>query len=147
MKTLAEFGILRINHELAVVLLRVTNTSKVVMQRRSVDDKIAPGLIGCFGGHIEPGETPVGALLRELREETSLVLSEADVRQLSVTNITYSSEFRGALKAYLFEAYIPSADFKLYDGIQAEVYELPELLKRSDLAPSARLVFSNLPPA
>lgn len=42
------------------------------------DDKpgiLHPGAWGMFGGHIEPGETPEAAVLRELEEEIGLVPS------------------------------------------------------------------------
>jgi 8-oxo-dGTP pyrophosphatase MutT (NUDIX family) len=130
--------------ELAVALLKISGTSKVVMQRRSADDKIAPGLIGCFGGHIDKGETPAQALVRELKEETSLSIAESDLELLSVTDIPYSSEFKGSLRAHLFEVQIPSSDFILYDGVRAEVFSLVELLQRPDLTPSAKLVLSKI---
>ena len=38
-----------------------------------------PGRYGLPGGHLDDGETPTGALIRELREELSLTLTPADL--------------------------------------------------------------------
>lgn len=48
----------------------------------------AAGLIGAFGGRIEPGESPVEAVCRELREETSLKPSTEDFSYLGTVNVT-----------------------------------------------------------
>lgn len=42
----------------------------------------ALGLIGCFGGQIEQGETPAEALCRELSEESNLSLVQQDLQYL-----------------------------------------------------------------
>lgn len=49
---------------------------EVFVQRRSEKAKRAPGKFGFFGGHLEAGETPEQALIREMREELSINLSE-----------------------------------------------------------------------
>src|SRR5687767_6010269 len=48
----------------------------------------AAGLIGAFGGRIEPGESPVEAVCRELHEETSLKPSTEDFSYLGTVNVT-----------------------------------------------------------
>jgi 8-oxo-dGTP pyrophosphatase MutT (NUDIX family) len=42
----------------------------VFVQRRSDDRKLFPGLWDIPGGHVEPGESPLEALAREVHEET-----------------------------------------------------------------------------
>ena len=38
------------------------------------------------GGHLEFGETPIDAAIREVREETGLIIKPADVYEFSYTN-------------------------------------------------------------
>jgi 8-oxo-dGTP pyrophosphatase MutT (NUDIX family) len=58
-----------------VILVR--KDGSIILQIRDNKPGIAnPGLITAFGGHIEPGEEPVDAALREINEETNLNLTK-----------------------------------------------------------------------
>ncbi|GAA2835297.1 GNAT family N-acetyltransferase [Kribbella solani] len=43
---------------------------RVYLQRRTPDRRLLPGIWDIVGGHLEPGETPEEALVREVEEET-----------------------------------------------------------------------------
>jgi mutator protein MutT len=43
---------------------------RVFVQRRTRTRRVLPGIWDIVGGHLEPGESPEGALAREIREET-----------------------------------------------------------------------------
>jgi 8-oxo-dGTP pyrophosphatase MutT (NUDIX family) len=49
---------------------------RVLMLQRAADDDILPGAWELPGGGIDPGETPVQAAARELREEVGVTLDE-----------------------------------------------------------------------
>ncbi|MEP1208856.1 MAG: NUDIX domain-containing protein [Rhizobiaceae bacterium] len=71
------------SHVVNGVLLR---NGKVMLARRSDQRKFYPSCWSFPGGHIEPGETPEQALIRELQEEIGIKatdfhkLREIDVR-------------------------------------------------------------------
>jgi RimJ/RimL family protein N-acetyltransferase len=44
--------------------------NRVYVHRRSPDRRLLPGTWDIVGGHVEPGESPEGALAREIEEET-----------------------------------------------------------------------------
>lgn len=46
---------------------------KLLLERRPDDARVYPGLWDLPGGHVERGETPEAALLREMAEELSII--------------------------------------------------------------------------
>lgn len=61
-----------------------------------------------IGGQLEYGETPVEALLREIREETGLLLSSSQVSYIGQTKDFVSHvDFSEVWTTYLFEADLP----------------------------------------
>lgn len=57
----------------------MTHDGKILLQRRGPDCRSAPGALCLFGGHVEAGETPMEALVRELHEELGAIVEPADV--------------------------------------------------------------------
>jgi 8-oxo-dGTP diphosphatase len=62
----------------AIVL---TKDGKLMMQQRTPGWK-SVGKLTAFGGHVEPGETPLQGLLRELKEELGADVPEAELVSL-----------------------------------------------------------------
>jgi len=58
----------------AVVAGILIDQNKMLLCRRSDDRTWFPGVWDLPGGHIEPGESAVAALVRELREETGVIV-------------------------------------------------------------------------
>jgi 8-oxo-dGTP diphosphatase len=63
--------------EVAICILH--QADQFLMQLRDNDPKILyPGYWGLFGGHIEAGETPAVAVVRELEEEIAYALTSVE---------------------------------------------------------------------
>jgi len=58
-------------------IIRVGDRGFLMQLRDARPDIWYPAAWGCFGGAVEPGESPVEALRRELREELELEIGEA----------------------------------------------------------------------
>jgi ADP-ribose pyrophosphatase YjhB (NUDIX family) len=56
----------------------ITHTGQVLLVRRP-EDKTQPGMLLPVGGHVEAGESPLEACLREVREETGLTVTPSCV--------------------------------------------------------------------
>ena len=63
----------------AVAALMVTPDGRYLMQHRDdLPGIFFPGFWGCFGGAVEPGESPLDALRRELAEELAYTPRSAE---------------------------------------------------------------------
>ena len=82
---------------------------RILLGRRSSRRRTWPGVWDFPGGHIEPGETTVGALVRELREElgvytgachevASLPVCEPNSGQTVVLHLYAVTEWQGTPK-------------------------------------------------
>lgn len=114
---------------IAVAFLRLPD-GRFVMQRRGKDAPTNPGKLGLFGGHVED-EEPSAAILRELREETSL--------EPYKLQIAFFKRCDGTDTAYFYYTGIVRAlDFEVFEGDGAEAYTRQELLERDDIAYSTK---------
>lgn len=60
----------------------LTQDNKIILQQRGENWQRFPGYLSNFGGQIEPGETPIQALIRELNEELGAKVNPQDVISL-----------------------------------------------------------------
>ncbi len=67
----------------------LSQDGKIVLQQRDSDSLTYPGCLATFGGGLEPGESPMQALIRELKEELGAKVQASDV--ISFGAITESS--------------------------------------------------------
>ena len=76
-------------NRIEVAIVFILKGGKYYLQLRGNDPyKGAAGLIGGFGGKIEPGETALQAAKRELEEETTLRVSLQRLAELGATTVT-----------------------------------------------------------
>jgi 8-oxo-dGTP pyrophosphatase MutT (NUDIX family) len=132
--------------ELDVAIAVICQLDTYLMERRTDEAKGATGLIGCFGGLINAGETPIVAVQRELVEETSLVLEEAEfalmgvVKVLSDRNhqpvIVNAHVFKTTMLPYGLEVIVTNEENEL---IAMPIDEIADKLDR--LTPATRAAF------
>ncbi len=65
--------------------------NKILAERRRLTKKVVPGKVAIPGGHMEKGENPKDALLRELNEEVRII---PDKVKFVCTLLHKSEEFR-----------------------------------------------------
>lgn len=104
---------LRAQH--AAVALLLTPAGRYVLQLRDPKPEIFyPDHWGCFGGAVEPGEEPMQAIVRELKEELDLTFSASDCRYF--TEFTFDFGFVGDGIAYR-RYFIVTLPHETLDGI------------------------------
>lgn len=89
----------------AAAALIVTPDARYLMQHRDEKPGIFfPGYWGCFGGAVEPGESPADAIRRELVEE--LAFRTDAVRHFATLGLDFSFAGHGVLPRHFFEVEI-----------------------------------------
>ncbi|WP_017933729.1 NUDIX domain-containing protein [Nocardioides sp. Iso805N] len=125
--------------DFACVLL-VDSRGWVLLQERDEHAPIAPDRWAASGGHVEPGESFLEAAVRELHEETGLVLAPEELQLVGVYDIHHverASDDRMAL--YTAATTATDADIVLGEGRQI-VFVDPEVILDLPLSDSARAV-------
>lgn len=106
------------------LVLPVDAAGRVLLQLRDRSAPIHPGEWGCFGGGVEAGESLRAAAVRELAEETGLVVGESDL-----TPFARLVAPRTGARLYLFEAGVDAApsDIRLGEGAGFGFFEARDI--------------------
>lgn len=122
--------------QLNVAVVFIVKEGIYFLQLRDKDPhKGAAGLIGCFGGKIEPGEDALHAAHRELQEETSLRILSSRLMPLGA--ITVVSDYKLETMNVHITAFL--LELESNEAITAAEGEIIELSKRKALALAEKL--------
>ena len=97
-----------------------------------------PGCWGCFGGGMEPGETPAEALVRELKEELDLTVDPAEFRYF--TRFDFDLSFAGLPSIWrdTFDLKLEPSQLdglRVLEGAAMKLFTADELAGESILTP------------
>jgi len=126
---------LAVNDAVAAIIL-VESEGYLLQLRDARPDIWYPGHWGLFGGGVDPGEDPLQALARELREELELDLPEASF----FARIDFDLAGLGLQRYYRSYYVVPisrlvMARLVLHEGAEMRVVSGPESLSRLRLTP------------
>jgi len=116
----------------AAVALIVDERDRYLVQLRDpIPTIFFPDHWGCFGGALEPGESDVDGLARELQEELDLDIS--DLQVMRFTDFTFDFGFAGGGVIYrrFFEVRMPAertSGLRLGEGRDMQWFAGPDLL-------------------
>ena len=114
----------------AVAALLVLEDGRYVMQLRDTLPQIFyPNHWGCFGGAVDPGEEPIEALKRELREELEFEFSDAT--EFTRFDFDFSRFGQSRVFRVYFEIRVPEKTYErfvLHEGAAVEALAGRDLL-------------------
>jgi 8-oxo-dGTP pyrophosphatase MutT (NUDIX family) len=128
---------LRPAHAVAA-LLRLADGRYLMQLRDSNPAIFYPDHWGCFGGAVDPGETPLAALVRELAEELRATVDPAEA--VRFTEFTFDFGFAGdgvRIRTY-FAVTLPQAGLDglvLGEGADLAAFEAETLLAMHRVVP------------
>ncbi len=98
-------------------VLLVSKDGSLVLQKRDNKPGISnPGLLTGFGGHIDKGEIPLEALLRELEEETNLKPQPEELKFLNLYHKTKAVHGEDWDVWYFVLKNVDTTTLKTYEG-------------------------------
>jgi len=126
---------LQIGNAAAAIIL-VEDGRYLLQLRDNIESIWYPGHWGCFGGGVEPGEEPVRALRRELREELSFEFTEARFfteLEFDLAGLGLDRYYR---KYYLVRMTLAEMDCsRLAEGVGLAAFDGDTMLGSLDLSP------------
>ena len=115
-------------------VILIAEDGRVLLQRRDNNAEIRdPGMLSIFAGAALHGETPEQTALREIEEETTLILTPNDVT--FVGEATYNGHHSMVFVAHAIE---PSS-ITIREGAGVEAIALRSLHERTDIAPISKI--------
>lgn len=111
------------NHTVAIVAFYDSHNKILLQDRRGIPK--AGGEWGFFGGHIEPGEKPEAALVREVKEELDFDLKEFKFFK------KYLATFAGEeLVQWVYTARFPGFEnLEQHEGAGMKLFTISEIKK------------------
>lgn len=132
--------------ELAVSICVIQQGDAYVLQKRGDDPHIgAAGLVGAFGGKIEKNETATEAVIRELQEETNLVLTADTVYPAGEYTVVSDNNLEQVtVNISAFTCTIDSQKVVVANEGAIVIYTLDDIRKNLDsMTPATKAYFEN----
>jgi len=120
----------------AAAILLDENGRYLLQHRDRLPNIFYPDHWGCFGGAVEPGESPADALRRELREELEFDSNPAQYRLFTRFDFDFSPLGKGKVYRVYYEVRVPQASrLRLHEGQALGCFTAEELFALTRVTP------------
>jgi len=110
-------------------LIFLTCGDRILLLKGAPEKRVWANLYNGIGGHVERGEDVLSAALRELKEETGLILSTLDLRGIIIVD----TGGEAGISLYIFHGECTEGEAKMTEKIVSSREGNLEWVKRSDL--------------
>lgn len=135
-------------HELGQLIVAcetyIVYKGKVLMHKRSENKEKFPGYWIGPGGHIDEGENVLSTAMREVKEETGIILNKEHIK-LKVLAFHHHIDRREVWIEYLFRADIPqSQKVRSSKEGKSQWIEINKVLKMKNVFPPSKYYFDHI---
>lgn len=124
------------HHSGAGVLLKDKN-GKFLLQLRDRKKTISsPGKWSVFGGGVKRNETPLDAIVREMKEELELDMDKSHVKQVIVFPMPRRKQY-----LFIYKKSIDPSKLKLHEGRKMGLFSEKEIRRMKGVAYATKLFF------
>lgn len=119
-------------------LIRTSDGHYLLQHRDAVKSIFYPDHWGCFGGAMEPGESELEALRRELREELAMELDDSRVKPFGKFRFSVDGAGIAPFDRYYYDVLIDAGavgGFRLGEGSGMELVDGRQALHERRLVP------------
>lgn len=136
-------------HEIAQPILvaevYIFHDNALLMIKRSQTKKKFPGFWSIPGGHIEAGEDPLAAAIREVQEETGVTIRSQDI-DLKVVALHHHLDRGEIYTAFAFTVCLPQRPAQLIDSSEGTIHwvEIEQALTMEHVFPPIKYYFKRI---
>lgn len=108
-----------------VTILIFVKKQLILQLRDNKKDIVFPGTWGFISGELSPGESPKNGIIREMKEELSLL----NIKNINLSHIYFDRKYENNIY-YVFSVFLKSKPFiKLKEGLEYSFFSKIEFLK------------------
>jgi 8-oxo-dGTP diphosphatase len=126
----------------AVGAIILNSDGHVLLQLRdNIEGIFFPNHWGCFGGAIEPDETNIDALYREIKEELSITIKKEEIEPFITISFDPTMPSKEKIGRYFFVVRLSNEtidNIQLTEGKDFSFFPPDEVMKLTNLAPYDR---------
>ncbi|MDE5767474.1 MAG: NUDIX domain-containing protein [Malacoplasma sp.] len=130
----------------AINIWLITNTKKIIIQKRSSNKKIYPNKFECIAGGVVKDESVLNACVREAKEELGINLNESDLIKIDLSLDEHHCYFMHTFICFVNESIVKDIKINFEEISEIKIInfkKLNEMIDQNLFADSIKKRFQN----